>query len=65
MTGLPGDYHDDANNLARKAWRALARGTGMRLTADEVNALHQIFADGVWWMSFDPRASAPTPGAQT
>lgn len=28
LYGLPGDYHADANNLARKAWRALARGQG-------------------------------------
>lgn len=56
MSGLPGDYHEDANRLARKAWRALARGTGMRLTHDEVRALHLMESNGEWWNSFCPNS---------
>lgn len=51
-SGVVGDYHSDANSLARKAWRARKRGTGMRLSADEVVALHVMEGDGDWWNSF-------------
>lgn len=57
-SGVIGDYHEDANRLARKAWRALKRGTGMHLTAEEVQALHQIEQDGDWWQSFNPKGQA-------
>lgn len=57
-TEFAGDYAEDANRLARKAWRALARGTGMHLSADEVIALHKIERDGDWWQAFNPTAQA-------
>jgi hypothetical protein len=51
---LPGDFANDAITFARKAWRALARGTGMHLTEAEVVAVHLIMADGEWWQQFNP-----------
>jgi len=54
--GLPGDYKDDAETMRNKVQRALSRGTGCRLNADEVYALDAIFADGDWWNK--PRALA-------
>lgn len=52
--GVHGDYSEDANALARRVWRAKARGTGCYLTADMVVALHSMEGDGDWWQSFDP-----------
>ena len=46
---VPGDYADDAISMARKVQRAVARGTGCRLTADEAMALDIIEGDGDWW----------------
>jgi hypothetical protein len=62
--GVAGDYHDDANALARKAWRARERGTGMRLNADEVIALHIMQGDGDWWASFSPSPIASQESEQ-
>lgn len=52
--GIVSDFASDADNLARRAWKALAEGRGMRLSADEVRALHEIEGDGEWWQSFAP-----------
>lgn len=49
--GLPGDYADDAGSMKRKVRRAVARGTGCKLTADEAMALNLIQGDGEWWQS--------------
>ena len=49
----PGHSSNEAlHSLAQKAWRAKERGTGMRLTAEEVVALHWMEGDGDWWNSF-------------
>lgn len=49
--GLAG-FQPEGDAIARKAFRAKARGTGMRLTAEEVLALHEMEGDGDWWQSF-------------
>ena len=49
LQGLPGDYKHDAEAMRSKVQLALSRGTGCRLSADEVYALDAIFADGDWW----------------
>lgn len=50
----PSEYADDMESFARKVWQAQKRGTGIRLTADEVVAVHVLMADGDWWMQFAP-----------
>jgi hypothetical protein len=52
--GIIGDFASDADNLARRAWKALLAGKGMRLSANEVVALHEAEGDGEWWQSFNP-----------
>lgn len=41
--------NDAALSLRRKAHRAVARGTGCRLTNAEVEALDCMQGDGDWW----------------
>lgn len=62
--GVAGDLGPVADRIARKAWRAHGRGTGMRLTALEVIALHEIEGDGEWWQSFNPAARTSVSGEQ-
>jgi hypothetical protein len=51
--GLVSDYAAEADAIARRAWRAMRRGTGMYLSPQEVIALHEIEGDGEWWQSFN------------
>lgn len=50
--GVVGDYSMAADDLARRAHRALQRGTGCHLTPEMVIALHFMEGDGEWWQSF-------------
>lgn len=53
---LADNPHSWADSLARRAWKALQEGRGMRLSAYEVMTLHEIQGDGEWWQSFNPAA---------
>jgi hypothetical protein len=49
--------------MARKVQRAASRGTGCRLTRDEVFELDRLEEGGEWWESLRP-SPAPTAGEE-
>lgn len=46
---LPGDYGSAAVDMALRIQKAVRKGTGCRLTADQARALDIVMGDGDWW----------------